>query len=59
MATQAWAEGVWIGNWPTEQKEARRKQIFEVQRWRQVRGLQELLCVRPVIWASSGRISTP
>ena len=28
MATQAWAEGVWIGKWPTEQKEAWRKQTF-------------------------------
>ena len=22
MATQAWAEGIWIGKWHTEQKEA-------------------------------------
>ena len=45
MATQAWAEGLWIGKWPTEQKEAWRKQIFEVQTWRQVRGLAEgVLC---------------
>ena len=39
LATQAWAEGAWIGNWPAEQKEAWRKQIFEFQAWRQVRGL--------------------
>ena len=31
MATQAWAEVTWIGKWPTEQKEAWRKQILEVQ----------------------------
>ena len=49
MATQAWAEGAWTGQWPTEQKEAW-KQIFEVQTWRQVReDLQEKSCVRPVI----------
>ena len=36
-ATQTWAEGVWVGKWSTEQKEAWRKQIFEVQSWRQVR----------------------
>ena len=39
VATQAWAEGVWMGKWPAEHKEAWRKQIFEVQTWRQVRGL--------------------
>ena len=32
-------EGVWIGQWHTEQKEAWRKHIFEVPTWRQVRGL--------------------
>ena len=39
VATQAWAEGAWIGEWPTEQREARMKQVIEVQTWRQVRGL--------------------
>ena len=39
MATQAWAEVVWIGKWPAEQKEAWMKQIFEVLTWRKVRGL--------------------
>ena len=39
MATQVWAEGVCIGIWNTEQKQTWRKQIFEVQMWRQVRGL--------------------
>ena len=38
MATLAWAEGSWIGRWAREQKEAWRKQIFEVQTWRKVRG---------------------
>ena len=38
MATQAWAEGRWIGKWLAEQKEAWRRQIFSVQTWRQVRG---------------------
>ena len=39
------AEGVWIGKWPAEQKEVWEKQIFEVQTWRQVRGLAEaVLC---------------
>ena len=35
----AWAEGVWIGKWCTEQREAWMRQILEVQMWRQVRGL--------------------
>ena len=38
MATQTWAEGAWIGQWHTEQKEAWLNQVFEVQTWRQVRG---------------------
>ena len=37
MATLAWAEGMWIGRWKKQQK-AWRKQIFEVQIWRQVSG---------------------
>ena len=37
IVTQAWAEGVWVGKWCTEQKEACMRQIFEVQTWRQVR----------------------
>ena len=37
-ATQTWAEGVWVGTWCTEQKEAWMKQICEVQTWRQVMG---------------------
>ena len=37
MATQAWAEGVWIGTWLAVQKEAWREQIFEVKKWRYVR----------------------
>ena len=28
--TQTWAEGVWVGKWCTEQKEAWMRQIFEV-----------------------------
>ena len=36
---QTWAEGVRVGNWCTEQKEAWLKQIFEVQTCRQVGGL--------------------
>ena len=38
MATQYWAEGVWTGKWRHEQKEARMRQIQEVQTWKQVRG---------------------
>ena len=38
MATPAWAEGTWIVKCPGEHKKAWRKQIFEVQRWKQVRG---------------------
>ena len=30
-------EGVWLGKWRKEQLKAWRKQIFEVQTWRQVR----------------------
>ena len=51
MATQTWAERVWIVKWHTEQKEAWMRQIFEVQTLRQVRDLQELSCVRHMIWA--------
>ena len=39
VATQTWAEEVWIGKWHTEQKETLLNQVFEVQRWRQERGL--------------------
>ena len=38
LATQYWAEGVWIGKWPVEQKEAWTNQDLELQTWRQVRG---------------------
>ena len=38
LATQYWAEGVWIGKWPVEQKEAWMRQFCEVQTWKQVRG---------------------
>ena len=38
MATLAWAEGTWMEKWPREQKKAWKKQIFESQTWRQVRG---------------------
>ena len=40
MATLTWAERVWLGNGKREQRKASRKQIFELQTWRQVRGLQ-------------------
>ena len=39
MATLFWAEGVWVVTWKREQQKAWWKQIFEVQIWRQVRGL--------------------
>ena len=39
MATVAWAEGVWLRRRGKEQLKAWRKQIFEVQTWRHVRGL--------------------
>ena len=38
LATQYWAEGVWIGKWPVVLKEAWMKQLQEIQSWRQVRG---------------------
>ena len=38
VATLAWAEGVWLGRWVSEQQKSWRKNIFEVQTWRQVRG---------------------
>ena len=38
LATQYWAEAVWIGKWCLEQNEAWQNQVFEVQMWRQVRG---------------------
>ena len=37
-ASQTWAEGVWVGKWCTEEKEAWMEQICEVQTWRQVMG---------------------
>ena len=42
-----------------EQLKAWRKQIFEVQTWRQVRGHEEQSRARTVIWAPCGRIGTP
>ena len=39
MATLAWSEGVCLGRWGKEQLKAWTKQIFEVQTWREVRGL--------------------
>ena len=38
MASQYWAEGVWIGKWCHEQEEAWMRQIRAVQTWKQVRG---------------------
>ena len=38
-ATLFWAEGVQTGKWRREQQEPWRRQIFEVQRLKQVRGL--------------------
>ena len=38
LATQYWSEGVWTVKRFHEQREARMKQIQEVQLWRQVRG---------------------
>ena len=37
-ATLFLAEGVWLGRWRKEQLKAWRKEIFEVQTWRTVRG---------------------
>ena len=31
IATQTWAEGVWVGKWRTEPKEAWMKQIFDLR----------------------------
>ena len=39
LATQIRAEGVWVGTWCTEQREAWLNQVLEVQIWRQARGL--------------------
>ena len=38
LATQHWAEGVWTGKWPVEQKAAWMNRAPEVRTWRQVRG---------------------
>ena len=38
LANQTWAEGVWIGKWHTEQREAWLNLVLEVQMWRQLRG---------------------
>ena len=38
MATQTWAEGVWIGKWHVEQREGWLNQAPEVQMCRQARG---------------------
>ena len=38
MAIQYWPEGVWTRKWAVERKDARTRQIQEVQMWRQVRG---------------------
>ena len=46
LATQYWAEEVWIGTWHHEQREVWMNQICEVQTWKRVRGP-----VRPVNWA--------
>ena len=39
MVTLIWTEGVWMSRWRREQQKAKQKQVFEVQRWKQVRGL--------------------
>ena len=39
MATQYWADGVWIGKLCHEHKEAWMRQVREVQTWKQVKGL--------------------
>ena len=39
MATLFWAEGVWVERWKRVLQKAWRKHIFEMQMWRQVRGL--------------------
>ena len=43
VATPARAEGSLMGNWSREHRETGRKQIFEVQTWRPVRGLAEAI----------------
>ena len=40
MATIFWAESVWMNRWRREKQWAWRMQIFEVQRWKQVRGIK-------------------
>ena len=47
MATLAWAEEIGMGRCAREQKKARRKQLFDVQTWRQVRGLRGQEQARP------------
>ena len=39
IATHCWAEGVCVNRFGKEQHKAWRKQIFDVQTWRQVGGL--------------------
>ena len=39
MATLFWTEAVWMNRWRRGQQKVWRKQIFEVQTWKQVRGL--------------------
>ena len=38
MSLLFWAKGVRMGKWKREHQKAWKKQIFEVQTWRQVRG---------------------
>ena len=57
VATPAWAEGSLMGNWPREPRETWRKQIFEVQTWRQVRGLAEaVVCEITLKFEGQGKV---
>ena len=59
MATHSWAEGVWIGKWPSEQKEAWRKQIFDGSEVETSERTCRSCHVRLVNSASSGHNDTP
>ena len=43
-ATRYWADGVWTRKWHHEEREAWMNQVREVQMWRQVRGLEGVMC---------------
>ena len=53
------AEGAWIGERHTEQREAWMRQIFEAQTWRQVRGPAEAVTSDPCSWHQVAAVAHP